>query len=67
MTIKQIDEIIEGVSSLKTLAQAYGEIAMVKIRKIRSEVEKNRSFFKEISAVYQIVKVHAAAKKFIQL
>lgn len=63
MTVKQINEIIEEVSSLKILTQAYGEIAIAKISKIRSEVEKNRSFFREISEVYRMVKLHAAAKR----
>lgn len=63
MTIRDINQVIEEGISLKQIAQAYGEIASIKIRKIRSEVERNRSFFNEIAAVYKIVKQAAAKKK----
>ncbi len=63
MTIRDCNTLIEEGVSLKQIAQAYGEIASLKVRKIRVEVEKNRAFFNEISKVYQIVKQQAAAKK----
>ncbi|MBI2338372.1 F0F1 ATP synthase subunit gamma [Candidatus Daviesbacteria bacterium] len=63
MTIRDYNKLIEEGVSLKQIAQAYGEIASLKIRKIRSEVERNRTFFNEISTVYKIVKQQAAAKK----
>lgn len=63
MTIRDYNKLIEEGVSLKQIAQAYGEIASIKIRKIRSEVERNRAFFNEISTVYKIVKQQAAAKK----
>lgn len=63
MTIRDINQVMEEGISLKQIAQAYGEIASLKIRKIRSEVERNRSFFSEISTVYKIVKQAAAKKK----
>lgn len=52
----------EGVS-LKTIAQAYSEIANLKIKKIRADVERNRIFFREIGSVYAFIKNLAARKK----
>lgn len=63
MTIKQIDESLEEGESLKAITQAYSEIANLKIKRIRTEVERNRLFFDEISHVYGIVKNYALKKK----
>lgn len=63
MTIKEIDTLIEEGNSLKQIAQAYAEIANQKIRKIRSQVERNRRFFEEISFVYGLVRILAEKKK----
>lgn len=63
MTIKEIDEALEEGSSLKQIAQSYTEIANLKIKKIRSEVERNRVFFEEISKVYALIKKLASEKK----
>src|SRR3989344_616692 len=63
MTIKEIDEALEEGSSLKQIAQSYTEIANLKIKKIRSEVERNRVFFEEISKVYALIKKLASDKK----
>lgn len=63
MTIKQIDEILEEGNSLKIIAQAYSDIANLKIKRIRTEVERNRIFFEEISQVYDTVKYFAFKKK----
>lgn len=63
MTIKQIDQLIEEGQSLKQIAQAYSEIANLKIKRIRGEVERNRIFFQEISGVYGLVKKLAVKKK----
>src|SRR5947207_2059304 len=63
MNIKQVNEaIIEGYS-LKTIAQAYSEIANQKVKRIRNEALRNRAFFKEISEIYAVVKKMAAIKK----
>lgn len=61
-TIRQIKQTIEESDSLKMVAQAYTEIATLKLQKIRSGIERNRNFFQEITSVYRIVKV-AANKK----
>lgn len=63
MTIKQIDEALEEGQSLKQIAQAYSEIANLKIKRIRAQVERNRIFFEEISYVYGLVKILANKKK----
>lgn len=63
MTIKEIDEALEEGQSLKSIAQAYSEIANLKIKKIRSEVERNRIFFQEISQIYALIKKLALKRK----
>lgn len=63
MTIKEIDEILEEGESLKAITQAYSEIANLKIKRIRAEVERNRIFFQEISKVYALIKQLALQKK----
>src|SRR3989344_2948964 len=62
MTIKEIDQYLEEGNSLKQIAQAYSEIANQKLKRIRSEVERNRVFFDEISKVYALVRVIAGKK-----
>lgn len=63
MTIKQIEQALEEGQSLKQIAQAYSEIANLKIKRIRGEAERNRVFFKEISGVYGLVKALATKRK----
>lgn len=65
MTIKEIDERLEEGESLKAIAQAYSEIANLKIKRIRKEVERNRLFFDEIAKIYGIVKALAIKKKIV--
>lgn len=60
MTIREIDQLIEEVNSLKVLTQAFGEIASIKLKKIRSQVEKNRLFYAEIAQIFRIVKNYGA-------
>ncbi len=63
MTIKEINSALEEGDSLKQIAQSYTEIANLKIKKIRNEVERNRVFFEEISRVYGLIKKVALKKK----
>lgn len=65
MTISEIEQLIEDGESLKLIAQAYSEIASLKIKRIRSEVERNRLFFEEVSFVYGMVKKVASKKRMI--
>lgn len=63
MTIKDLDNFIDEGESLKSIAQAYCEIANLKTRRIRGAVERNRLFFDEIATIYGIVKALALEKK----
>ncbi len=63
MTIKQIDQIIEEGYAFKVLAETFGEIALLKIKKIRAGVERNRIFFTEIVNVYKKVKKEATKRQ----
>lgn len=63
MTLKEIDELIEEGQSLKTIAQAYSEIANLKIKRIRAEADRNRIFFKEVSLIFGMIKALALKKK----
>lgn len=63
MTIKQIEETLEEGNSLKTIAQAYSDIASLKVKRIKGETERNRMFFEEISYVYRLIKTLADKKK----
>jgi len=63
MTIKEIDEALEEGNSLKQIAQAYSEIANLKIKRIRSDVERNRIFYEEISYIFSLIKKIAVKKK----
>lgn len=65
MTIKEIDDVIEEGDLLKQIAQVYSDMANLKIKRIRSNVERNRQFFEEISYVYGIVRAVASKKKVI--
>ena len=65
MTIKEIDERLDEGLSLKYVAQAYSEIASLKVKKIRGAVERNRQFLDEISKIYGIVKAFAIEKKVV--
>ena len=63
MTIRELDQLIEEGKSLKQIAQSYSEIANQKIKILRSQVEVNRLFFKDMSRVYALVKALAEKKK----
>lgn len=65
-SIKQINLELEDSESLKMVAAAYTEISALKLQKIRTGIEKNRSFFQEITEVYHIVNVEAA-KRSVQI
>lgn len=63
MIIREIDRLLEQTDSLKLIAQAYSEIANLKLQKIRQAVERNRLFFDEISKIYSLVRAYALKKK----
>lgn len=61
-TVKQVKDQLQDSESLKMVAQAYTEISALKLQKIRAGIEKNRSFFQEITEVYHTINVEAAKK-----
>ncbi len=61
MTIKQIQQQLDEELSLKLIAQAFTEISSIRLKKIRSDVEKNRLFFEEIAYLYYMVNKAAKA------
>lgn len=63
MTTKELDERLEESESLKAITQAYSEIANLKVKRIRANVERNRIYFQEISQVFAYVKKFASNKK----
>lgn len=63
MTIREIDLLVEQTDSLKLIAQAYSEIANLKLQKIRQAVERNRLFFDEISKIYSLIRAYALKKQ----
>lgn len=62
-TLSQINQTLEESGSLKFVAEAYSEIAALKLQKIRAGIERNRNFFEEVSRVFRMVKVVAFTKK----
>ncbi|OGM19489.1 hypothetical protein A2686_01850, partial [Candidatus Woesebacteria bacterium RIFCSPHIGHO2_01_FULL_38_10] len=50
---KEIDEEIKSVESLKILTEVYGEIASIRMIKIRNFVLKNREFLQTINEIFQ--------------
>lgn len=59
MTIKEINELIDQAKSLKQITQAFTQIASSKLKRIRTGVERNRDFFRDLSNVYGLINVIA--------
>lgn len=57
--INQIRDYIEEVSSLELLAEVYTDIARARLEKVRTGIERNRSFVGEVANVLHIVRVTA--------
>lgn len=57
-TIKQITTDLEFTQTLRFLSQAYEEIAVLKMQRIRSSVLSTREFLQELSSVFYDVKVN---------
>lgn len=55
-TLKEIDENLEMISTIKNIAGTYQEIANLRMRQIREKVLKNRKFFEELANTYQRIK-----------
>lgn len=63
MTIKEINNLIEEAQSLKQITQAFTQIASSKLKRIRSGVERNRDFFKDLTNIYGLINIYAKARK----
>lgn len=62
MSQKQISQDMELDIGLKLVAQAFTELASIKLQKIRHRIERNRVFFDEISGVFGAVQQIANKK-----
>ncbi len=51
--IAKIDEEVNEISSLKSLTEVYGEIAAIRMRRVRDLVLKNRDFLAAIDSVFR--------------
>lgn len=60
--INRIKEYIEEVGSLELLADVYTDIARARLEKVRTGIERNRSFVNEIADVLHIVRLAAEEK-----
>ena len=54
---KKIHEELVSLSSLHDLVQTYQEIAATRMRKVKSNVLKNREFLSELNMIFQEVKI----------
>lgn len=59
---KDIKKEIIQVSSLKELTEVYGEIASIRMKKVRNYVLKNRDFLASIEAIFKDALEHYAKK-----
>lgn len=55
MREKQIDSILDSLELLRSLSQAYAEIAAVRMQKVRKSVLVNRDFFASIREIFDEV------------
>lgn len=63
MTTQEIVKLIEEAKSLRQITQAFTQISSSKLKRIRDGVERNRSFFKDLSDIYGLVNIIARARK----
>lgn len=58
-SVKLLTADIQESQSIKLISAALGEIATMKLKKIRDEVQTNVDYFKQISDIYRAVKIIA--------
>lgn len=61
-SLKQLKQLVEEGESLRLISKSLGEVAAVRLNRIKSNVERNRSFFNEITQIYTMVKIIAKQK-----
>lgn len=54
---------IEATETIKSITQALGDIAAIKLKATRRSVEQNIQFFHDINRVYRLIKAIAIQKK----
>lgn len=63
MTTKQIKELIDQAMSLKQITQAFTQISSSKLKRIRTGVERNRDFFRDLSNIYGLINIIRKRRK----
>lgn len=63
MTTKEIIAAIEEAQSLKQITQAFTQISSSKLKRIRDGVERNRTFFTDLSGIYGLINGIARKRK----
>lgn len=53
INLAQIDSEVSEITSLKSLTEVYGEIAAIRMKKIRDMVLKNRDFLESIESIFR--------------
>lgn len=63
MTTKEINELIVEAKSLKQITQAFTQIASSKLKNIRTGVQRNRDFFRDLSNIYGLINLIRKRRK----
>lgn len=56
-SVNQLKQELDDITTLRDISSAFTEASAGKIRAIRTDFERNRQFYEEVSHVYQLVKV----------
>ncbi len=64
-SLTQLTRDLEDSNYLKSITQALGEIAAMKLKGTRSQIEHNSVYFQEITQLFYSVKLVAAHKRFM--
>lgn len=61
-SLKQLKQLVNEAESLQIISKSLGEVAAVRLNRIKANVERNRTFFNEITQIYTMVKIIAKQK-----
>jgi ATP synthase F1 gamma subunit len=64
--IKQLEQTLEDAESLKLITQGYSEISASKLQVIRSSMERNITFARELGDIFHLVKKEVIKRKMPQ-
>jgi len=62
--IEEIRKDLKDVETLKLMSEALLEVSALRIKSFKSEFERNRSFFDEMSNLYNLIKVSSLKLKY---